>query len=350
MRGVLSSLTVQRAIFAGCVVAGSLALEPAAATVPASAKILRESIAIPSETPYDRALDAIALREFSQALNLLRIASAAGDVRADLLLADYFDRGLGLPRNEVEARRSFERAAARGSAAARAMLVVMNMRSDGVKATAQQNLNALRALAEAGEPVAQREWALILLEGRTQALDTDAAVAWLHRAAGAGDARAQGIYGQLFLLGQGVNVHPPTAIYWLKQGAEKDDPLAQYVLGTVFRDGRVVEQDVIEGAYWLDRAATQGWTAAQWALAQMYARGGALNPNPQLARRWLLAAARGGQAEAQLRLGVELLERGGSVQDRTEGQRWLQQAALKGLKEAQQILNGLEPLNTGSRK
>jgi len=63
-----------------------------------------------------------------------------------------------------------------------------------------------------------------------------------------------------------------------------------------------------------------------------------------------LSAARGGHAEAQLRLGIALIEQGGSPQDRLEGQRWLQQAALQGVKEAQQFLNGLEPLNTGSRK
>lgn len=342
--------SVRPVLNAACMVAGTLILVPAAATAPASTAVLREAVAIPSETPFDRALDAIALREYSQSLNLLRIASAAGDVRADLLLADQLERGLGLPRNEAEARRSYERAAARGNAAARAMLMVMQIRAGGAKPAAPQALAPLKSLAEGGEPVAQREWGMILLEGRLLPGDTERAAAWLHRAAQAGDARAQALYGELFLLGKGVNIHAPTAIDWLKQGAQKDDPLAQYLLGKVFRDGRVVEQDVIEGAYWLDRAATQGWTAAQWALAQLYGKGGALNPNPQQSRRWLLAAARGGHAEAQLRLGIALIEQGGSAQDRVEGQRWLQQAALQGQKEAQQFLSGLEPPNTGSRK
>lgn len=348
MRTAISRVLCWRVLGIGCMVAGNLALAPAAATSPASTAVLRQSIAIPSETPYDRALDAIALREYSQSLNLLRIASAAGDVRADLLLADQLERGLGLPANVAEARRSYERAAARGSAAARAVLAVTQIRSGGANPAAAQA--TLKSLAERGEPVAQREWGMLLLEGRLLQGDLEQAVGFLHRAAQAGDARSQALYGELFLIGKGVNVHAQTAIDWLKQGAQKDDPLAQYLLGTVFRDGRVVEQDVIEGAYWLDLAATQGWTAAQWALAQLYGRGGALNHNPQQSRRWLLAAARGGHPEAQMRLGITLIEQGGSVQDRTEGQRWLQQAALQGLKEAQQFLNGLEPPNTGSRK
>jgi len=350
MHAAISCRRFGRVLSIGCMVASHLVPAPAAATASVSTTAIRAVVAIPSETPYDRALDAIALREFSQSLNLLRIASAAGDVRADLLLADQLERGLGSPRNEMEARRSYERAASRGSSAARAMLAVMQIRTNAGKPAGAQALASLKSQAEGGEPVAQREWGLILLEGRLLQGDLERAVGWLHRAAQAEDARAQAVYGELFLLGKGVNVHAPTAIDWLKQGAQKDDPLAQYLLGKVFRDGRVVEQDVIEGAYWLDRAATQGWTAAQWALAQLYGKGGALNSNPQESRRWLLSAARGGHAEAQLRLGIALIEQGGSPQDRLEGQRWLQQAALQGVKEAQQFLNGLEPLNTGSRK
>ncbi|MEN9783193.1 MAG: hypothetical protein RJA24_536, partial [Pseudomonadota bacterium] len=117
--------------------------------VTAGATVLSQSVAIPSETPYDRALDAIALRDFAQSLNLLRIASAAGDVRADLLLADQLMRGLGGPRNDVEALRIYERTAARGSKSAQALLTVNRIRSGGGKAGLPQALTALKSLAEA---------------------------------------------------------------------------------------------------------------------------------------------------------------------------------------------------------
>ena len=281
-----------RALVAGGFAAGALLLSGAAVTAPAGATTLPASIAIPSETPFDRALDAIALREYAQSLNLLRIASAAGDMRADLLLADQLARGLGTPRNDAEALRAHERAAARGSNAARALLALNTIRSGAGKSAASQALLTLKGLAVNGEPVAQREWGVILLEGRLQPRDVELAVGWLHRAAQAGDARAQAMYGELFLQGKGVNAHAPTAIDWLQQSAQKDDPQGQYLLGGVFRDGHGVEQDVIEGAYWMDRAATQGWTDAQWALSQMYVKGGALVPRPDQARRWMLAAAR----------------------------------------------------------
>jgi TPR repeat protein len=88
----------------------------------------------------------------------------------------------------------------------------------------------LRA-AEVGEPVAMREYGLVLLdEAATEAATVEAA-GWLGRAAEAGDGQAMVEYAQLLALGVGVPASREDALYWLdlaaRTGVEQAERLSK---------------------------------------------------------------------------------------------------------------------------
>jgi TPR repeat protein len=75
--------------------------------------------------------------------------------------------------------------------------------------------------AEKGEPVAMREYGLILLDSAQTEDGTAEAASWLARASEAGDGQAMVEYAQLLALGVGVPASRDKALYWLAIAADK---------------------------------------------------------------------------------------------------------------------------------
>jgi hypothetical protein len=85
----------------------------------------------------------------------------------------------------------------------------------------------LREDAKAGEPRAQRLYALRLLRGQGVTVDESAGAEWMHRAAQAGLRTAQRTYAELLEAGQGVDADPGAARDWYRAAAEAGDPVAR---------------------------------------------------------------------------------------------------------------------------
>lgn len=75
--------------------------------------------------------------------------------------------------------------------------------------------------ATTGEPVAMREYGLILLDSAQTETATSEAADWLARASEAGDGQAMVEYAQLLALGVGVEPSRQDALYWLAIAADK---------------------------------------------------------------------------------------------------------------------------------
>ena len=87
----------------------------------------------------------------------------------------------------------------------------------------EQQIDALRARAEAGEAEAQYEMGWRQAIGMGLALDDAAAVRWLRSAAGQGHSLAQNNLGARYLSGDGVARNLVEAWLWFSRAAEQGD-------------------------------------------------------------------------------------------------------------------------------
>jgi TPR repeat protein len=121
--------------------------------------------------------------------------AAAGDVGAELAVADAYQAGKGAPREPRQLAADYQQAAAWYQ-----------------KAADQGNIQAEIHLAD------------LYRDGRGVARDMARAVSWYRKAADQGDAGAQGSLGLLYSVGMGVPRDDVEAYYWLSLAAEVKGP------------------------------------------------------------------------------------------------------------------------------
>lgn len=121
------------------------------------------------------------------------------------------------------------------------------------------------------------------------------------------------------------------ALKWFRKAAERNSPDAQYNLGNMFGQGNGVTKDEIEAAKWYHRAAEQGHAGAQYNLGCIYRDGEGVKQDFAESNKWFLKAANQGHAEAQNNMGLSYLRgRGGYAQDYQKAMEWFQKAAANG--------------------
>ncbi len=84
-----------------------------------------------------------------------------------------------------------------------------------------------------------------------------------------GDPIAQTTMGALYRHGIGVPQSDENAAKWYLKAANQGEAGAQIVVGVMFMDGRGVEKDDAQARSWLRKAAKQGDTTAQSQLKSM---------------------------------------------------------------------------------
>lgn len=117
-------------------------------------------------------------------------------------------------------------------------------------------------LAEAGDPEAQHNLAMLYRTGRGVEKDLTVSARWFRRAAERGVADAQYYLGHLYDTGEGVEQSAKYAFVWYRKAAEQGQGLAQINLGVMYANGQGVEPDQEEAYLWFHVAAAQGYKAA----------------------------------------------------------------------------------------
>jgi hypothetical protein len=159
------------------------------------------------------------------------------------------------------------------------------------------------------------------------------AVKQLSTAAKAGDPQAQLDLGLLILEGNGANRDPAQAAKWLRMAAEKNLPEAQYQLGLLLDDGQGVEKNKAEAAEWFRKAAQAGNMDASSTLAEMYLSGDGVPKDEGLAARFFQPAADQNDIDSQLALG-KLYQQGlGVPKSFNDASVWFRKAAQLGSPE-----------------
>lgn len=128
-------------------------------------------------------------------------------------------------------------------------------------------LRLLRPAAQAGDPAAMTELAILHHYGHGVREDDGEAYRLFGDAAKRGDPTAMFWLGKMHLLGYGPPRHSPDAdrdaAIWFFEAAQRDHAEAQYYLGLLFMAGTGVDKDPGEADKWIRRAAERGHEPAR---------------------------------------------------------------------------------------
>ena len=149
------------------------------------------------------------------------LAAEQGHALAQSRLGDFYQFGLGVPRDYAEAARWYRSAAEQGGA------------------EAQFNLGVRYAI------------------GRGVPQDDVEAERWYRQAADQGYAEAQFNLGALYIVGRGVPQDDVEAVRWYQLAAEQGHVDAQWNLGLMYELGAGVPQDSVAAYVWLNLSASR---------------------------------------------------------------------------------------------
>jgi TPR repeat protein len=245
-------------------------------------------------------------RDEARALDLFQRAAAAGHTRAQINLGILYLRGLGVPRDIVNARAWLEKAAASGDPQALYTLGrAMDEGSDQIAPDPVRAADLYRRAAEKGHVLAGLRYGLALSEGVGIKRDVAAAQKWLVQA------RDNGVPEAALAMGDMAARTPAsrdkaanertvqTAVSWYEVAAQGGVPSAQFKLANAYFSGVGVARDPMQAMLWYSRAAQQGLPQAQHALGIMLMGGVNGAPDPVEGYKWLLLAEKGGNPDSR---------------------------------------------------
>jgi TPR repeat protein len=199
----------------------------------------------------------------------------------------------------------------------------------------------LQAAAAQGYLPAQTRLGYFLGMGLGGPKDEAAGEMWLQRAANAGSAPAQSMLARILILKDEPAVQQQ-AIAMMKVAVQNDDMASAALLGTLCATGNMVEKSDSEGARLLRIAALQGEPGSMAMLATMVADGRATTPADEGPAVWMERAADLGDLQGIMNYGIYLLNGDHGVTANPEkGAQYIERAANKGAVRAQWMIGVL---------
>jgi uncharacterized protein len=173
--------------------------------------------------PFEEGDAAYGRGDYAAAFQTWKGLAEQGSQTAQYGLGQLYSLGQGVPQDDREAARWYERAASTGHV------------------SAQSRLGALYD------------------EGRGVPQSLSKAMKWYRRAAQQGDLNAQIALGLIYGTGRGVPQNSLQAVKWFSRAAEQGDALAQYNLGLIYASGYAgAPKDDVQALVWFSLAAKGG--------------------------------------------------------------------------------------------
>ncbi|MBY6113195.1 SEL1-like repeat protein [Mameliella alba] len=228
-------------------------------------------------------------------LAALRAAAEAGDVPAQLALAERLETGDGVLQNYARAAQWYARAAEAGDLTATNKLGRLYHAGLGVPRDPERALALLERAADSGAAEDLYDLALVLETARSDDASLARAAELYRRAAEAGHLDAAVSLGVLLQDGKGVPQDFAAAAELYRSAADKGHPKALNNLGLLYVRGDGVAQDYERAAQLFKAAAEQGLPQAMTNLGVLYDNGFGVPQSDELAA---LYYRQGGQAGA----------------------------------------------------
>jgi TPR repeat protein len=245
----------------------------------------------------------------ARGVSYFRKAADEGYVSAYEYLGMFYKHGTGVQLDFPEAEKWYRKGAEAGDPVAQNDLAVLYMEGGvGVprnkseaerwaKLAAQQNfapafntLNAIKSVDKAQ----RREPAQDLFDQGTRlygAGNKAAAARPFLAAAQAGNSQAQLQIGWHYEYGVGVQQSPAEAAQWYRRSAEQGNSTAMKNLGTLYENGNGVSENWVEAAHWYQKSADSGNPYGEDSLAGAYEFGIGVPQSRRLAIQWYDRAA-----------------------------------------------------------
>jgi TPR repeat protein len=151
--------------------------------------------------------------------------------------------GEGIPKNEAEGVKWFQKAAELGHAGAQYLLGLCYAEGEGVRRDYAEAVKWLQKAAEQGLADAQSRLGWCYYDGEGVRKDYAEAVKWFQKAAEQGHAVAQFYLGLCYAKGEGVPKNESVAEMWLRKATEQGVNDAQQVLEVLHQPRPVVTDD-----------------------------------------------------------------------------------------------------------
>lgn len=225
----------------------------------------------------------------ANAVRLLQRAANLGHCGAQTSLGYLYAMGTGVPKDEEQALRWFQRAAVEHYAPAEYDLGLMLMQP-GIHHDEKAGADWLGKAAQRGLAPAQANLAMLYVRGIGVARNESEARRLLKKAANQHFAPGEFLLGLAYESGVGGKKDPEKAARWYRKAAEQGHAQAQNNLAGLYRNGIGVTRNIEEAIKWYRLAANQGEPTSYSNLMRVYADGRYLAPNYSEAYRWALIA------------------------------------------------------------
>lgn len=213
--------------------------------------------------------------------------------------------------------------AEKGDAAAQTLIAELYEKGLGIAKDTKQSAIWYEIAAKSGNREAQFSYALKLLQGKDLPRNKVAGEAMMKQSAEAGHPIAMFNYANLIVANRPTSAGYRKALPYYEKAAENRVGDAYYALAVIYRDGRTTGiQDPEKSREWLEKAARVGVDTAQveWGIALINGTDGP--KDEKLAFAILSNAAGTGNVIAQNRLAHMYLEGIGTELSRLEAAKW----------------------------
>lgn len=270
-----------------------------------------------------------------------RVEGRRLDPAAMTLIGKLYADGLGVARNEAEAARWYERAAALGDREAMFALGLARLEGVGGEKDPKEAADWFEKAGEIGQTEALYNLGVMRLQGDAGRPDYKGAAEAFKAAGDAGQADAQYAYAALLKEGRGVDKNVEESVRWLARAAAQDQIAALVEYGIARFNGSGVEKDEADAARLFERAAERGNAIAQNRLARLYAYGRGVGRDPARAAAWHRLARAQGLSDAWLEGFVQTLSSADQARADELSKRW--EARLGPIPAAEAALAGSGP-------
>ncbi len=253
------------------------------------------------ETQPDLAYGAFQRGMYLTAFQLALPRANLGDPAAQTLIAELYDRGLGIARNGKEATAWYGIAAKSGNREAQFSYAIKLLEGKHVAKDRSKARQLMKAAADSGHASAMYNYAQQLIEAYPGVRGLRQALPYLEGAAKNGVGDAYYALSQIYATGAGVTApNTKEARNWLVLAARSGLDTAQIELAIQLANGTGGDKDERSALAWFQRAALAGNVIAQNRLARMLALGLGTDANPVEAVKWYIVARRAGHVDLWL--------------------------------------------------
>jgi TPR repeat protein len=224
-----------------------------------------------------------------------------GDSAAQTLIAELYEKGLGIRKDTKQAAAWYEIAAESGNREAQFSFAVKLLKGVDVTLDKERGTAMMARAADAGHPVAMFNQAHQIVRDRPTSAGYRKALPLFETAAEYGVGDSYYSLSQIYKQGLADGVqNPDKARYWLVRAARAGVDTAQIELAISLANGTDGPQDEALAVSWFTIAANGGNVIAQNRLAHLLAKGIGTNQNSIEAAKWHILAQRSGRSDLQL--------------------------------------------------